>query len=107
MAILSNEQIRTIKLANTDYHGAAAELVSICRMSFKSGTEIRWRKNNHPQSGIVVFWNGTAAYPTIRVENHRTGKVYEISLHDVDWERMNSLAATYEKEFKAMEEGVK
>lgn len=106
MAILSKEQIRTIKLANVDYHGAASELVAVCRMAFKPGTEIRWRKNNHLQSGTVIFWNGTAAYPTIRVENHNTGKTYDISLHDIDWERMNSLAAIYEKEFKAMEEGV-
>lgn len=103
MTILSKQSIERIKLAKVDYQAACVELVDTCRLFFKSGTQIYWRNRGYLQSGTVVYWNGTAAYPTMRVENHETGRTVQISLHDVDWERMISLASTYEEEFKALE----
>lgn len=105
MTILSTQDIERIKLAKVDYQAACVELVDICRLFFKSGTQIYWRNRGYLQSGTVVYWNGTAAYPTMRVENHETGRTVQISLHDVDWERMLNQAMDYEELVETLNKG--
>ncbi len=88
MDILSKEIIERLQLANEDRKGAALEFVETCKLFFQPGVTIYWRHGGYLQFGVVQMFNGTANYPTIRVENSRTGKTVDVSFHDIDWDRM-------------------
>ncbi len=109
MSILSKQQIEQIVDARLDHKTACQKLVDICKKSFKPGTVIywrrRWKKGIYIQSGVAIQFVGTADIPQVRVENSKTGKISDVDIYFIDWDRMLSQAADYEKLVNTINQG--
>jgi hypothetical protein len=94
MAHLNNSQIGDLLNANSEVKSSIETRWKYVENFFKPGTLIYWTSSGrrYRQSGSVIRVIGSGSDPRIRCSNLKTGRTVDVSLYDIDWDRMISQA---------------